>query len=318
MSVARLLNATAFPKNSKVLEVPFILTDLPEPAVSSAVLKVPPVIVAPEVIFPEKFPASAFIVPVIVAEVAVKLPSLSTLNGADVFVACPIHNLYVVSDADNLTTSSEVPSVILPVLCNNIEFLLIEESVNSNPAIEPDLKKAPPSEFIDEDAFANVEGLFKIVDGVLILSTDKSPLTVRFELSHSIYLLFALSPNNNLPSRCKWNADELTSILPSEPLTKVLFWSPSINAGASNFIWEPDKKATSLINPKPVNPNGTFRVPATPLKSPSLAFNSTSYGCEPVLSTISIYGVAWLFGLAFSLIYPVPIFPVEHNTWPGS
>ena len=41
-----------------------------------------------------------------------------------------------------------------------------------------------------------------------------------------------------------------------------------------------------------VNPDGTFRVPAVPLKSPILAFNSTSYGPSPVLSTISINGVA--------------------------
>ena len=63
MSVAPALNAAASPKNRKLLFEPSNLTDLPAPEVSSAVLIVPPVIVAPEVKFPVKFPEEAFISP---------------------------------------------------------------------------------------------------------------------------------------------------------------------------------------------------------------------------------------------------------------
>ena len=99
-------------------------------------------------------------------------------------------------------------------------------------------------------------------------------------------------------------------IKPYISLTKFLFLSPSKNVGASKIILEPDKKAVSVIKPKPVKFDGTFLVPATPRKSPSRVFNSISYTPLPVLSTISINGVAESFGFAFNLMYPLPLFVV--------
>ena len=54
-----------------------------------------------------------------------------------------------------------------------------------------------------------------------------------------------------------------------------------------------------------------------PLKSPNLAFKSTAYNPEPVLSTISINGVLSTVGLALILIYPVFVFPVDTITCPS-
>ena len=52
-----------------------------------------------------------------------------------------------------------------------------------------------------------------------------------------------------------------------------------------------------------------------PERSPSLALLSMEYIPDPVRSTMSIYGVVGSFGLAFNLINPVPILPVDTNTW---
>ena len=74
----------------------------------------------------------------------------------------------------------------------------------------------------------------------------------------------------------------------------------------------PVKKTFSLNNPKPGDePTNALD---NPDKSPSLAFKSTSNTLLPVLSTISMYGVVVSLGFAFSLMYPVPILPVETTT----
>ena len=81
-------------------------------------------------------------------------------------------------------------------------------------------------------------------------------------------------------------------------------------------VMPPCRYTLSVAKPNPgsVFPN-TNGDPANPDKSPSLAFNDTSKIADPVLATISIYGVAWLLGFAFNLINPVPTLPVDTNTW---
>ena len=81
----------------------------------------------------------------------------------------------------------------------------------------------------------------------------------------------------------------------------------------------PCRYTLSVAKPKPGFgfPN-TYCEPANPLKSPSRAASFTSYKSEPVLSIISIYGVAWSDGFAFNFIYPVPTLPVDTTTCPSS
>ena len=93
----------------------------------------------------------------------------------------------------------------------------IASGVISHPAIEAEANLANPIESILELALANVDVVPPMVAGVLIESTEISPLTVKSLLSHSMYLSFALSPTINLPSGCRWKLLDDISILASEP-----------------------------------------------------------------------------------------------------
>ena len=66
--------------------------------------------------------------------------------------------------------------------CSEVDF--ISESITSKPAIDADANLANPSEFIDELAFAVVDGEPPIVAGVLILSTVMLPCTVNVSSSN--------------------------------------------------------------------------------------------------------------------------------------
>ena len=83
-----------------------------------------------------------------------------------------------------------------------------------------------------------------IVAGKNNESTAKSPLTTNSPSVNCKNWLSALLPNKMLlavifPSGVKWNADELISMLPFEPLTNVVVSFPKKKRGASNIILLP-------------------------------------------------------------------------------
>ena len=82
---------------------------------------------------------------------------------------------------------------------------------------------------------------------------------------------------------------------------EVLIWTTPVNEPVVAFI-PPLKKPFSVKIPNPglELPNRVALL--KPLRSPTLTFKPTSYIPVPVLSTISIKGVAWSFGLAFNLM----------------
>ena len=82
---------------------------------------------------------------------------------------------------------------------------------------------------------------------------------------------------------------------------EVLICTTPVNEPVVAFI-PPLKKPFSVKIPKPGSELPNKVALLKPLRSPTLVFNSMSYTPLPVLSTISIKGVAWSFGFAFSLI----------------
>ena len=85
----------------------------------------------------------------------------------------------------------------------------------------------------------------------------------------------------------------------------------------------PLKKPFSVYRPKPGSLLPYKYPEASPERSPNLDLNCKSYAPDPVLSTISIYGVETSLGLAFIIIYPDDIScaglntPVDTNTCPS-
>ena len=118
-------------------------------------------------------PLVAFTSPVIVTDVAVNAPSVSTLKGAELNVACPN---CIPSSASAINTSLLLPNTILLLVVSNEKFVAVKVVVSiSKPPIEPDLNTALPFASILADAFAEVDVEPPIVAGVNIELADTEP-----------------------------------------------------------------------------------------------------------------------------------------------
>ena len=212
-------------------------------------------------------------------------------------------------------------ATILPVICafEAVIFpdaerikLLLEDLIPTELIVKPAIVPAVFAVIV----FATISPVIFALDAVMLPEADN--INLLFELFIPTELISKpaiLPPSSKILEPVIWPESPLNiKLLLDDDIAVDVIANPPIWPNVA--VIPPCRYTLSVAKPNPgsVFPN-TNEDPANPDKSPSLAFNDTSKIADPVLSTISIYGVAWLLGFAFNLINPVPTLPVDTNTW---